>query len=62
MITWNVRNNPRKFNIKAISDLLARRQLEGYLVSNDLNIFPLTKSSKSKYLQPKDFVEIAIRY
>ena len=49
-------------NLKEISKLLARRKLEGYLSSKDMNIFPLTKHSKFKYLEAKDFVEISIRY
>lgn len=52
----------KKKSLKEISALLQRRKTEGYLSSDDMNIFPLTKASNHKYLQAKDFVEIAIRY
>lgn len=53
----------KKFKtLKEISLLLTRRKLEGYLSSQDSNIFPLTKLKKSKYLDSKDFIEISIRY
>lgn len=48
--------------MKEISKLLSRRKIEGYLSSKDTNIFPLSKETKTKYLEPKDYVEIAIRY
>lgn len=48
--------------LRQISELLARRKLEGYLSSKDMNIFPLNKKTKNKFFQPKDYVEIAIRY
>ena len=53
----------KKFlTLKEISDLLARRKLEGYLSSQDSNIFPLSKHTKNKFLEAKDYVEIAVRY
>jgi hypothetical protein len=48
--------------LKEISAILARRKTEGYLSSKDTNIFPLSKGNSKKFLQTKDFVEIAIRY
>ena len=50
-------------NLKQISELLARRKLGGQLNSSkDQNIFPLTEINKHKFLEAKDYVEIAIRY
>lgn len=45
-----------------MSRLLIRKKIEGYMPANDHNIFPLSVKSKSKFLEPKDYIEIAIRY
>ena len=45
-----------------MSRLLIRKKIEGFMPANDGNIFPLSVKSKSKFLEAKDYVEIAIRY
>ena len=39
-----------------------KKKIEGYQSGNEQVIFPLDKRNKSKFLEAKDYVEIAIRY
>ena len=39
-----------------------KKKIEGYQSGNEQVIFPLDKNNKSKFLEAKDYVEIAIRY
>ena len=53
----------KTLSLKNISELLARRKLGGQMyLSKDQNIFPLWPTNKHKFLDAKDYVEIAIRY
>jgi len=49
-------------NIKKITNLLIKKKVAGLLPAVDIHIFPISPTSKGKLLEPKDYVEIALRY